>query len=332
MRRKPPKAPIINDDDDVNLMRHKKKLHLMRKKRQLRRIEIAIARFRALSRLIFFVLLSFLLFKLVNLSQWYINPGIFAYYPNNYLEIEGNAIIKTGQIMNVLSGIKLPDKPLYLLDTNIIEKPLLKLSPIKKVYIRRFWFPARLKIVVDERIPILAITPSIKVPPFAVFTEDNTLIGKDFLPLPDSKTVYKVLTYDDYTKWSSRHVNYLVRLSSLIETVTRKKLLYLDIRNPSDVFAQLSDIRLRLGEFDHTVFNRAKRVGDMLPEAIKFKENISYIDLRWNKSISIKLKSKEEQLLEKQESEEASDKNTDKSQDITNKKKEKPKKNKNSED
>jgi len=294
MRERPRKMQAINDDDP-GLRHHQRKLRYLKQRRKFRKLQITLIRMRAFLRVVATIIILFVMIKIVDLPQWYLNQNVFNFYPNHSLEIAGNEIVTTKQIMAQLRPLNLPKKQIYLLDTKMIEKSLLRLTPIKKVYIRRFWFPARLKIVINERVPVLAVSPAPKVNPVAVFTDDDTIINGSFLPLPDSKPYYLVLTYTDYRKWSYNHVDYLVYLSKLIESASNQKLIYLDLRNPDDVFIQLKDVRLRIGGLNKTVFKRSKRISSVLSEAIKIKDDIDYIDLRWNNSVSIKLKNKEKE-------------------------------------
>lgn len=284
----------IGSDNDINTTRHQRKLKYLKTRRNIRKLQITLARFRVLLRLIAIVFIFWALIKVVNLPQWYLDKNIFASYPNNYLQLEGNVIVSNNQIINQLSQIKLANKPIYLLNTKLIEKSLLKLSPVKKVYVRRFWFPARLKIVIEEKKPVLSVYFSPKFKPVAVFTEDITIIGKEFLPLKYSGKVFNVITYNDFHKWSSKHVSYITHLSKLLENSSRQRLVYLDIRNPDDVYAQLNNVKLRLGDLDKLIFDRTGRIAPVLPEAMKISNQIDYIDLRWDNSISIKLKNKEQ--------------------------------------
>ncbi len=158
-----------------------------------------MARSRFFARIISIGLLCWLLWIIIHLHQWYLNKNIFTLYPNDYLEIEGNNIVSARQILSKLKTLKLPDKPVYLINTKPIEDRILQLTPVKKVFIRRYWFPARLRIVLDERTPVLSITPTPKVAPIAVFTNDNgvlKIINNEFLPLPASKETYKIITYE----------------------------------------------------------------------------------------------------------------------------------------
>ncbi|MFH0703122.1 MAG: FtsQ-type POTRA domain-containing protein [bacterium] len=280
------------NDDELNLGRHQKKLHYLKTRRKVRKLEILLSRARIFARLLMIVLIIWLLVKTACLPQWYLNKDIFSYYPGKYLKFEGNEIVSNRQIMEQLNQVKLPHKPIYLINTELVEKSILKLSPIKKVYIRRFWFPARLKITISEKVPILSVSPSPKIMPVAVFTKEKTIIGREFLPLPYSKNVYSVITYDNFYKWTPQHISYIEKLSKRIESLSKERLQYLDIRNPDDVFAQLDNVRLRLGELNMTIFKRSERIGSILNEALKIKDDIDYIDLRWEGQTSIKLKNK----------------------------------------
>jgi cell division septal protein FtsQ len=320
MRERPRKMQAISDDDP-GLRHHQRKLRYLKQRRKLKRLQITLIRMRAFLRIAATIIIFFILLKIIDLPQWYLNQDIFNFYPNHSLEIVGNEIVTTKQVMAQLKPLNLPKKQIFLLNTKMIEKPLLQLTPVKKVYIRRFWFPARLRIVINERIPVLAVSPSPKVNPVAVFTNDDVIIGRKFLPLPDSKPCYLVLTYTDYRKWSSNHINYLVYLSKLLETASNEKLIFIDLRNPDDVFVQLKDIRLRLGGLNKTVFKRSKRVSSVISEALKIKDDIDYIDLKWNNSVSIKLKNKQvdkqdDQATDKQENIQAD--NTDNVNNQTN--------------
>ena len=152
-----------------------------------------------------------------------------------------------------------------------------------------------MKIVIEEKTPVLAVSPSPNIKTVAVFTDEGSIIGKDYLPVTSSKKIYSVITYDDYTKWNLNHVKYLTYLSKFLESFSGKSLVYIDIRNPDDVYAQLKDFRLRIGELNHTVFKRSERIESILSEASKLKNQIDYIDLRWEHYPSIKLKQKEKE-------------------------------------
>ena len=281
--------------NEASFERHKRKLRYLKKRRNFRKFQISMIRYRVIARIIVFLLVLLAFIRLVNLPQWYLNKDIFNCYPNSSIEIDGNKIISTSQIMAALKPIHLPAKPVYLLDTKILEKAILKLTPVKKVYVRRFWLPARLKIVIEEKVPILAISTVPKVAPVLIFTDDGSSIGKDFLPIHTSKKIYSIITYDNFYKWNLNQIKSLTYLARFLESYSGEKLVYLDIRNPDDVFVQLVSFKLRIGELNKTVFKRTERIESVLTEAIKIRNQIDYIDLRWENYPSIKLKDKKPQ-------------------------------------
>lgn len=282
-----------NSDELAVKSYNKRKLGRLRKRRKMRRLKILLARLRVLARLAGYVIIIWLFIKLTNVPAWYLNENIFMTYPNKYLELEGYSIVSTKHVMTKLQEIKLPKKPLYLIDTKPIESKISELPPVKRVIVRRYWLPARLRVVIDERTPALSIVPNSKVDPIAVFTLDGNkveILEKEYLPLPDKMQTYKIITYDDYKSWKPAQIPYIQRLAMYLENATDDRLEYLDIRNPDDVYAQMNHFRLRLGALKgNEIFQRIQKVSSVIPEAMKIKDNINYIDLRWN-NVSIKLK------------------------------------------
>ena len=285
---------ITPDSDDLAVKSYnKRKLSRLKKRRKIRRLKILFARLRVLAKLGSYILIIWVILKLANLPLWYLNGNIFNSYPNKYLDLEGYNIVSINQVMNKLQEITLPKKPLYLIDTSSIEKKLKKLSPVKRVIVRRYWLPARLRIVIDERTPVISVAPNNKVDPIAVFTIDSNsekLLEKKYLPLPKGMNTYRVITYDDYKLWKPAQIPYLKKLAVYLENATDDELEYLDIRNPDDVYAQMKNVRLRIGGLKGSeVFNRIQKVSSVIPEAMKIKNSINYIDLRWN-NVLLKLK------------------------------------------
>lgn len=284
-----------NSDDLFVKSYNKRKLNRLKKRRKMRRFKILLARLRVLARIACYVLIIWGFLKVAKLPFWYLNENIFMSYPSKYLELKGYNIISVKQVMNKLQEVTLPDKPLYLIDTNPIEKKLEEMSPVKRVFIRRYWLPSRLRVVIDERTPVISIAPNTKVDPIAVFTLDGNkveILEKEYLPLPDKTETYKVITYDDYKAWKPAQIPYIQRLAMYLENATGDELIYLDIRNPDDAYAQMKKVRLRIGALKgNEILERIQKVSSVIPEAMKIKDNINYIDLRWN-NVSIKLKKK----------------------------------------
>lgn len=261
--------------------------------RMVRRREVFFSRVRALFNFVFVLFLIFALFKAVTMSQWYLNKDVFKKANTRYLKIYGNNITPDYQILNSLRFIQLPHKPVYLLKTKQLKEQLLKLSPVNEVHILRYWFPARLEIIVEERTPVLTIAPSEKVQPIAFFTQDGKLIGREYLPLPNGIKTYKILSYgtkgDDYRKWDTKKISELETLGRTIENYSKEPVEYIDLRNPKDVYVKIKSNFLRIGELNDTTLERVKYIHSILPEAKTLENKIKYIDLRWEEAYYIKL-------------------------------------------
>ncbi|MFA6989382.1 MAG: FtsQ-type POTRA domain-containing protein, partial [Candidatus Gastranaerophilaceae bacterium] len=232
------KIKNINEQQEFSLPQRQTRLHYLKKRRKLKTVQLWAYRIRNLIKLLSILAISILIYNLFTLPQWYLNPNIFKSYPNSSLIIEGNSLLMTEKILNILKPVKIKNKPLYLINTAPIQKKLEKLSPVKKVYIRRFWFPARIEIFVEEKIPILSIALSPQAHDVAIFADDATIIGRDYLPINNKKIqTYRIITYDDFFKWKPKQIKSLVILSKQIESNSGENLVYLDIRDPENVFA-----------------------------------------------------------------------------------------------
>lgn len=269
------------------------RIKLNQEERVRRRKQLALYRWFALLRFIIIVAILFLTVKLVKTSHWYVDQNAFKTPHNQALQIIGNEITPDYKILSSMRKVELQNKPIYLVNTKPMEEEILKIDTIKRVYIRRFWFPGRFRIMVEERKPILVIAPSETVPPIAFFTEGGKLIGREYLPFKKKFDTILVLTYgikgDDYTHWTESKVKTLERLTQEVEQISGEKVKYLDLRNPKDGYIQLETIKLRIGDTDPSVFKRIKAISAILPQIKSFKSKIKYIDLRWEETNYLKL-------------------------------------------
>ena len=261
--------------------------------RNVRRSQLGLRRLRALLRLLMVGLLIFAAYKVYKLPQWYLEKNTFSSANNGSLMILGNKITPKYRIISILRQTPVPQRPIYLFDTSKIEKDIETLEPVKKVYIRRFWFPARLDIIVEERTPLITISPAENVAPIAFFAEGGKLIGREYLPLDKSYKTVLVLTYgtkgDDYRTWDENKIKKILLLAKTLEYYSGEELKYLDFRNPKDIYAQLPDVKVRLGEMNSTINNRVKNIASILPQIKTLNKKIKYIDLQWEETQYIKL-------------------------------------------
>lgn len=271
----------------------KRQLEYFKKRRKLHKFKIFLSRIRIFLRLIAIAFLAFCFIFLAKNHGWYLPKDIFNTYPNKHLQFEGNSLISNATLLTAMRKVKIPDRPVYLVDTKQFEREIKKLSPVKHVYVKRFAFPSSLKIVVEEKVPVVSIAPNNEVLPLAVFADDGTLISKDFLPIGMQLSTYKVLTYEDYYQWNKKQIVYLQFLAKTAETYSNEKVQYIDLRNPDDARIQLQTVAVRLGQLNRSVFKRLKKISAILPQTLNLNTQIEYVDLRWEDSAYIKLKNKD---------------------------------------
>lgn len=313
---------------DYEVLREQQKVLYLRQRRKIRKRQMMFYRIKSILRLgsIIFVFLIALYVLLTPL--WNVNPLMFTVYPNKSLVIEDNLITSDNQIMAQLKGIKLPNKPIYLLDISRIENNLLKLDPVKKVYIRRYWLPARLKIIILEKQPLFIVSNTIDSDPIYAIATDGSKISNKFLPLPDkyNEEVFNIILNDSGIKWNNQIISKYKEILEIAEVSTGEKLVYLDLRNPKDVYLKMTTSLIRLGEIDATVIQRLSRLKLIIPQVKPVENDLEYIDMRWDKALSLKLKSKKtvisnnnanitSETKEKKQKEETIDNNNTKTKD-----------------
>lgn len=279
-----------NQSENLNIERRVK---INQMQRNVRRGKERLRWLRSWVRLFMVILLIFAAYKVYKLPQWYLNKNIFSSASNNTLSIVGNKITPTYRIISILRQTPVPQRPIYLFDTTKIEKEIEKLPPIKQVYIKRLWFPARLGIIIVERRPILRISPDPKVQPIAFFAEGGKLIGRDYLPLKNIENTILVLTYgtkgDDYRTWDEKKIKKIETIVRATEQFSGQRVEYIDLRNPKDVYIKLPIVNVRIGELDYMALSRIRNISAILPQIKTLKKKIKYIDLRWEDAQYIKL-------------------------------------------
>ena len=172
-----------------------------------------------------------------------------------------------------------------MVKTDNLKKSIMQLDPIQDVYIRRFWFPARMQIIIIERTPAITIAPDEKVAPIAFFSSDGKLIGHDYMPLSSDFKVVRVITYgsgDDYRNWDKTKVNNFKKLALTVEVESGENVEYIDYRNPKDVYVKIPTANIRLGSFNAGTYDKIHRLPSLLPQVKMLNKKVKYIDLRWD--------------------------------------------------
>ena len=271
----------------------KRRVEIYKKHRNIRRAKLKLNRLRAFLRIIVILVLLYGGYRLYNCKMWYLSANAFNSVENQSLKIVGNKITPSYKILNEIRRSEIGKVPIFLMQTKELEENIETLKPIKKVFIRRFWWPARFVVMVDERLPILTISPSEDVAPIAFFAQGGVLIGRDYLPLNPAFKTYLVLTYgtkgDDYRNWDEKKVSRIEKLARMIESNSGEKIEYIDLRDPKDIYVKQQTTNLRLGEFNSTITKRVRAIAPILAQVKKMDKPVKYIDLRWEEAHYIKL-------------------------------------------
>ncbi len=290
--------------------------------RVVQKKSLMLKRLRGFLRFLITLCLIYFTYRLMTAARWYLPKDTITSYKIKRIEIVGNRITPTYKIVNSISSIELPHKPIYMIDTDEFVKKISTLASVRRVYVKRLWAPARIIIYIEEREPVLTIAPSKDVLPIAYFSKDGTLVGRDYLPLPEGYSPFLVLSYgnknDDYTKWNKERVLSIEKFVKTLEKASGEKVEYVDMRKPDDVFIKLTSTNIRIGEIDANTYNRIKDIKSILAKTHSFEKKIKYIDLSWDESKFIKLGSEEETKKEDIKKEETDDTNSAENSDSTN--------------
>lgn len=283
----------IPDDLKISEDYTKRRLQKNKMERQVRQSQMWLARMRVLLRLGVIMFLALIGYKLIHLNQWYLDKNVFNSSNNPALEISNNKIVPSYKILSALRKTSIPHVPIYRFETDEIKSNIMNLDPIDNVYVRRFWFPARLQIIVEEKVPVLTISPSETVPPIAFFARGGTLIGREYMPLSPSLPTTLVISYglrgDDYRNWNNEKIILIDNIAKAVKLSSGEEVQYIDFRNPKDIYVKIKTANIRLGELDDAVFERIKRIPSILPQVKMLDKPIKYIDLRWKNTNYIKL-------------------------------------------
>lgn len=262
-----------------------RRLKQARMQRQVRQSQRRLNRLRVFYKFFLVVSLAFLIAFILKMPQWCLNPNAFDSLESPALEIVNNHIVPEQKILSALRRNQVPQQPVFLVKTDDIKKSITQLEPIQNVYIRRFWFPARLQIIVIERTPIVTISPNFESAPIAFFSADGKLIGREYMPLDENYETVLVITYgsgDDYRNWDAIKVKNFKKLADLVESETGEEVEYIDYRNPKDVYVKIQTTSIRLGSMNPSIFGKIKRLPSLLPQVKMINKKVKYIDLRWD--------------------------------------------------
>ena len=283
---------------------YRRKSRIMKLKRKVAVAKKRIRRFRMLIRVCLIFLLLYASYYMLNLRSWYLNPNDIMNLNPDVVKIEGNLITPVYKISDIIRTSEIPNEQIFKLSTKELEENLSKLQSVKKAYVRRFFLPARIIVIIEERVPVFLITPNIDSQPISAVTIDGHFMDREYMPIPTKFKTTKILSYgtdDNYENWDKKKVDELLRFIKTIETYSKQNVQYLDLRNKNDIYVKLDDVLLRIGALDDTTDDRIKTIPTILPEALSLKQKVKYIDLRWRESSYIKLDTTPEKVFDEGE-------------------------------
>ncbi len=268
-------------------VRHKQKERVIRKKRK------KVNRLRAVSRLAVFLVVIYSIYKFFTLTGWYLPQDTFKNPSSDRIQIVNNKIVPTYILNQSMKDVKVSQFPIFMMRTKAVKRALYGLPTTKKVYVRRYGFPARLQIIIKERIPVAIIKTSLTAKPSAFFTSDNVLISnKKYMNLDDYSSVLNIITTPQSLKKeiNAAKIHEIEEIVKYVETYSGEKVEYIDMRIPNDVYVKIKTTSIRLGVLDSTIEERIKRIYTILPQISNVNSEIKYIDLSWDKVNYLKLK------------------------------------------
>ncbi|MBQ2645051.1 FtsQ-type POTRA domain-containing protein [bacterium] len=266
---------------------------------KIKRITVRSSKPLLFLRALFIALIIFCGYKILCSSKWYYPQDIFKSTKNRNFTISGTYITPKEKVLEVMKKIQMPKKPLYMIDVKAFEDRILEIETVKSVYVRRYWFPARIQIIIEDKMPILMIAPDEKSEPVAFFVEGGVLLGADLLPKDKKIYPLKVLTTgsnpkDNFIKWKENRINQLLELANKTEQFSGEDVEYIDIRDFNNVFIKIKSVLIDIGELNDNVYERLSTISTILPDLDKIDKSIEYIDLRWDVTKYIKYEGKEE--------------------------------------
>lgn len=252
-----------------------------------------------LLRALFIALIIFLGYKILSAPMWFYPKDIFQSAKNKNFVIAGTYITPKEKVLNVMKDIEMPKKPLYMIDVKAFEDRISEIETVKAVKVRRYWFPARLQIVIEDKMPVLMIASSANANPAAFFVEGGVLLSADLLPQNNKIYPLKVLTTgsnpkDNFINWKEDRINELLELAEKTSLYSGEEVEYIDIRDTNNIFIKIKSALIDLGEMNDTAYDRLKTISAVLPNLEKVNKKIEYIDLRWDVTKYIKYEGKDE--------------------------------------
>lgn len=272
------------------------------KERKIRKQRKKLKMLKSILRLLVFALLVFCMYEIVNLPQWYLKPDAFSKPDKELITLVNNRLVPSSVLYDSIKNTKVKRVPIFLMRVKPIKKEIFKIPVIKNVFVRRYGFPARVQIIVRERVPVTVIKTDLKQKPIAFVTADGVLVlNQKYMDNAQTADTLVILAKNpNFEKdWNVKKIDYISKIAKSVETYSQEKVEYVDMNNPNDAYVKIESTNIRLGVLDSTVFERIKRIYTILPQIDGVEGTIKYIDLSWDKVNYLKMQDKKTEEKEK---------------------------------
>ncbi len=275
--------------------------HLEKDKEKHKRKPVRSSKMLLCLRALLIALIIFSSYKILCSSKWYYPQKMFISSKNKNVAIVGTYITSPEKVLSIMKKVEIPKRPLYMLDVKGFEDKISEIKTVKSVHIRRYWLPARMQIVIEDKMPVIMIAPNENSKPVAFFVEDGTLLGAELLPKNEKLYPLKVLStgeQDNFVHWKEDKINAILELAEKTKQYSGEDVEYIDYRNPHNVFVKIKSVLIDIGEPDDKAYDRLKSIKTILKNIDKIDKKIEYVDLRWDVTRYIKIKEKRQQQNE----------------------------------
>ena len=265
------------------------------KERKIHKQQKRMKMLKGLLRFLIFVLIMFGIYEFVMLPQWYLESDVFSKPDKELVSVINNRIVPVSVIYDSIKDIKVKKLPIFLMSVAPIKRKIFSIPVVKGVYVRRYGFPARVQIIIRERVPMAVIKTDLKQKPIAFVTTDGVMVVNDkFMANAESPDTLIILTKNPNfeTEWNSKRVQHIEKIAKAVEADSKEKVEYVDMNDPSDAYVKIETTSIRLGVLDSTVFDRIKRIHTILPHIDEVDGTVKYIDLSWDKVNYFKMQNK----------------------------------------
>jgi POTRA domain, FtsQ-type len=301
-------------DEEIEQREYREHQKMLRQRRKRKKKQVLFNRLRLILKLCFAISLMIGLWQLMACPFWRYDKPLFS--------LQNNHLITPKQILPLLKPYL--GKPLPLLDTARLSKSIQHQSPIVEyVAIRRELFPARLTIMVKEKMPWAQVSNGI-IEPKPVYPElettTHTARPPQTMPIPSLAKPYALLTQNEIISLSSAthmasyspklyphhpieplilkpqtHYSkaYLNKLRSYIwkaRHLAGLKLLWTDAQQPQHVKFHFQETDVILGRLNDSAEQRLLRILVVLPKLRELKEAVGAVDLQWEEQITFHTK------------------------------------------